>query len=118
MVKILEGPEENIITTVAITELHPEDWDKVMVTLEKKTEQFGPIRWCFEIRDFGQYPGEVNKENIRFSPLNSERIERVALIGNKNWQGWLKDLTEPLLPAEIRFFETIYQDEAHKWLRS
>lgn len=118
MVKILEGPQENIITTVAITELHSEDWDKVMVALEKKTKQFNSIRWCFEIRDFGQNPGEVNKENIRFNGLNSGSIERIALVGNKNWQGWLKDLVEPVFSAEIRFFETVYQDEAHKWLRS
>lgn len=118
MVKILEGPGENVVTTVAITELHPEDWNKIILALEKKAEQFNSIRWCFEIRDFGQNPGEVEKANIRFNRLYSEKIERVALIGNKDWQGWLKDLTEPLLPAEIRFFETIYQHEGHKWLRN
>lgn len=118
MIKILDEPGNNIITTVAITEILPEDWARVIPVLEKKIQQFGAIRWCFELRDFGHNSDPAGREESGLSRFSSQSFERVALVGNKNWRGWAEDLMQPIAPAEIRFFETIYQDEAHQWIKN
>lgn len=118
MIKILDEPGNNIITTVAITEIFPEDWARVIPALEKKIQQFGTIRWCFELRDFGQNSGPAGREESGLSRFSSRSFERIALVGNKDWRGWAEDLIQAIAPAEIRFFETIYQDEAHLWIKS
>lgn len=118
MIKILDNPGEKVITTVAITEILPEDWARVLPALENKIQQFGTIRWCVELRDFGQNSGPAGREENGLSRFSSKGFERIAIIGNKDCRGWAEDLMQAIAPAEIRFFETIYQDEAHKWVNS
>lgn len=118
MLKIIDHPGKNVVETVAIARLTEADWARVIPVLQKRIEQLGKIRWYFEMTDFQNVSANTAWEEVGLHQLSKNAFERIAIVGHKDWQGWMKDLMQPFSSAQVQFFETIEQDRAHQWINS
>jgi hypothetical protein len=44
-------------------------------------------------------------------------FERIALVGNSWWEGWLATICKPFTHAKVRYFDASKVDDAWAWLR-
>lgn len=115
MVSVQE--EQNIIFTIAEETLTDEDYDHMIPLLQEKIRTFGMVRWYFEMRNFkGWTPGSMWRD-LKFSFKNLENFEKVAMVGDKNWEKQLTQLMKPFTGAEVRFFENVQKNEAKDWIK-
>lgn len=118
MLKILTEDDSNVITTTAITEFTPADWEILIPALVRKMRDFEKVHWCLELRDFKQHTEELLLEDNPLNQYDSTPMERIAIIAEREWRGWAEDLLAPFSSAEIHFFENNKEEEAHRWLSS
>ncbi|MDT0691713.1 STAS/SEC14 domain-containing protein [Salegentibacter sp. F188] len=93
------------------------DWVRVIPALQERIKQSGKIRWYFKMQDFRQDSTKTTWEDAGLHQFQ-DAFERIAVVGSKELHGWMRDRMPPLFTAEIGFFESIFQEEAHKWIRS
>jgi hypothetical protein len=116
MIKITENPESKVLMTVAISRLTEEDWRSLIAALEKQIQQGESLKWYFEMEDFGGESYKIRWQEVSVTTSHPHLLERIAIVGSKEWHGWMQDLMEDFHSAEIRFFETQDQQLAHQWI--
>ena len=114
MIRIEE--KENIVYTVAEKKLNDEDYGKLLPVLHDKVEEYGMIRWYFEMRNFKGWSLSAMWKDVFFDFRNRKNLEKVAMVGDKKWEEQLTKLMEPFSRADIRFFKADEKAEARKWI--
>lgn len=56
--------------------------------------------------------------DVEFDFRHRGELGRIALIGDKRWEKWGTDLSDPFFPGEMKFFERGSEAAAEEWLRS
>lgn len=55
--------------------------------------------------------------DLKFDLKHRRQFGRIAVLGDKSWQRRVTEVSDPLFPGELRFFEISDRDEAEQWLR-
>lgn len=108
--------DHNIIFTIAEEKLTDEDYDRLIPLLEEKIRSYGTIRWYFEMREFEGWSLSAMWRDLKFDFRNKENLERIAMVGNKDWEKQLTLLMKPFTGATIKYFSTEQRDEAKSWI--
>ncbi|WP_324721054.1 STAS/SEC14 domain-containing protein [Salinimicrobium sp. HB62] len=109
--------EHNIVYTVAEGKLSDEDYDRLIPLLEEKIKSFGIIRWYFEMQEFEGWSLSAAWQDLKFDFRNNEKLERIAMVGDKKWEKELTLLMKPFTGASIKYFDLTQKDEAKNWIR-
>lgn len=109
--------EHNIVYTVAEGKLTDEDYNRLIPLLEEKIESFGIIRWYFEMQEFEGWSLSAMWQDIKFDIRNKEKLERIAMVGDKRWEKELTRLMKPFTGASIEYFDLTQKDEAKNWIK-
>lgn len=109
--------EQNIIYTFAEDKLTDEDYDRLIPLLEKKVRTYGKIRWYFEMQEFEGWSLSALWRDLKFDFNNKENLERIAMVGDKEWEEQLTRLMKPFTGAKIKYFDSTQSDEAKNWMR-
>jgi hypothetical protein len=43
-------------------------------------------------------------------------VERIAMIGDKQWEKWMAKLCKPFTTAAVRYFPRAQSDKARQWI--
>ena len=114
MIKIEE--KENIIYSVAEKELKDEDYERLIPLLQEKVKKYGMIRWYFEMRDFKGWSLSAMWKDLKFDAKNAENLEKIAMVGDKDWEEKLTQLMKPFTSADIKFFPLEQMPQAKEWI--
>ena len=109
--------EQNIIYTIAEGKLDDEDYERIIPLLQEKVRSFGKIRWYFEMRDFKGWTLSALWKDLKFDFENRENLERIAMVGDREWEKELTQLMKPFTDADIKFFETEEREDAKDWIK-
>ena len=55
-------------------------------------------------------------EELKFDVQHAEVFGPIAIVGDKRWEKWGTELSNPFFSAEMRFFEPAQRQEAERWL--
>lgn len=55
--------------------------------------------------------------DLKFDVEHRREFDRIAVVGDKEWEKWGTEASAPLFPGEMRFFETGAASDAEAWLR-
>jgi hypothetical protein len=55
-------------------------------------------------------------QDLKHTPEYTRLVDRVAVIGNENWERWATQLAGVLPGVEARFFDAEQRIEARSWL--
>ena len=55
--------------------------------------------------------------DLKFDYRHRGQFGRTAIIGDKRWEKWRTELTDPFFAGAVRFFDLSRSDEAEQWLR-
>ncbi len=95
-----------------------EDYADLVPRWERMLEGHGRIRLLFEMApDFEGWEPGAAWDDAKFSVSNRERLERVAMVGDKKWEQWAAKAGALLVKAEVRFFDSSNLESAVLWLK-
>lgn len=53
--------------------------------------------------------------DLKFDAAHGDQFGRMAVIGDKKWEKWGIEASDPFFPGEMRFFESDRREEADAW---
>lgn len=114
MIRIEE--KGNIVYSVAEKELTNEDYEKLIPLLQEKIKKYSMIRWYFEMNDFKGWSLSAAWKDLKFDARNEKNLEKIAMVGDKDWEEKLAKLMKPFTGADVKFFPLVEKDEAKSWI--
>lgn len=117
MIHIQQHPDSNILRTRAIKTLDKEDYERMLPAAENIIRTFGKLRWYFEMEDFAGWTPTAAWADLKFDFKHANDIEKIALVGDEDWEKWLSRLMQPFTAAEVRFFKTAQREAAWQWIQ-
>jgi hypothetical protein len=115
-VQLQEHPDRKTLEVRVSGQLQKEDYERFTPQVDLMIERQGAIRIFLELHDFAGWDAGALWEDVKFGARHFNDIERMAVVGDKQWQIGLTLFCKPFTTAEIRFFEPIHRDEAHSWI--
>jgi hypothetical protein len=94
------------------------DYERFVPEFERLVKEHGKIRVLFEMVDFHGWKAGALWQDIKFDFKHITDIERVAMVGDKQWQKGMSIFCKPFTTAKIRYFDRAQIDEARDWLGS
>ena len=118
MIQILGQTSGNIIATKATEKLTEADYNKLIPILNNMLKQYSKFRWYFEMENFDGWELKAFWEDVKFDAKHASDFEKVAMVGENQWQEWMTDLMKPLTSAEVRYFDLSQKEEAVQWIKN
>lgn len=84
----------------------PKQWRNFVLT---------PLRVLLEMKDFHGWDSSGLWEDIKFDLKHFSGVERVAMVGEKEWQKGMSQFCRPFTTAKVRYFDQSALDEARQW---
>ncbi len=108
----------NIVYTIARGKLDDEDYDQILPLVRSKVKEYGKVSWYFQMEDFKGWTMNAFWRDLQFDFRNSDKMEKIAMVGENKWEEVMSDFMKPFTRAEIRYFDLKDKDEARKWIES
>lgn len=115
MLQILGNTNQELIATKAEGLLTTQDYQKVHPFFHNAANMKKKVSWYFEMDHFKGWEAQCFWEDLIVDG-HLKDIERIALIGLKEWFALIAVIFKKLSGVEIRFFEKSKKALALKWL--
>lgn len=117
MFDILENTQKDDVVAVRISgKISQEDYDRLTPLIEQKIEQHGNVNMFFEMEDVENVDYGAMWEELKFDAKNSDKIGKVAVVGDRSTESLLTRIKSSLTSAETKFFNREDRDAALKWI--
>jgi hypothetical protein len=94
------------------------DYEQFVPAVERLVKEHGRIRILVEMHDFHGWTVAALWQDIKFDAKHFKDIDRVAMVGETNWQHGMAVFCKPFTTASIRYFDHPAIDQARAWLNS
>lgn len=118
MIEILGMTEGKLVATKATGQLTKEDYNKILPILEEKEKEYEKISWYFEMEDFKGWDLQAAWKDLKFDVKYFNQLEKIAMVGAKDWEEKLSKVMRPFTTAEIKFFPPEEKQIAKDWIKS
>jgi hypothetical protein len=92
------------------------DYEHFVPEFERLVSQHGKLRLLFDMTDFHGWELSAAWEDFKFGIEHFADIDRLAMVGDQQWQHGMAIFCKPFTKAMVRYFEQADAAEAHKWL--
>jgi len=92
------------------------DYEHFVPEFERLVRQHGKLRVLFDMAGFHGWEGGALWQDIKFDMKHFGDIERLAMVGETQWQHGMAAFCKPFTKATIRYFDHAEAGEARKWL--
>ena len=107
---------QNVLELEASGKLVPSDFEKLESTFQELVQQNGKLRVLFRMQDFHGWEPVAFWDEIKFDVKHLGDIERLAMVGEKQWEKFLGVFGRPWMAAKMRYFDKSALPEAREWL--
>ncbi|AGA90857.1 Protein of unknown function (DUF3478) [Thioflavicoccus mobilis 8321] len=98
--------------------LHDQDYRTFVPVIENAIAAApGPVRLLVELIDFHGWDPKAAWDDFKLGIRHYADFERMALIGDKDWEAWMGQLAKPFTRATVRHFDAAEADAAWAWIR-
>ncbi|BBP02325.1 STAS/SEC14 domain-containing protein [Sulfuriferula nivalis] len=92
------------------------DYAQFVPEVDRLVQQHGTLRLLFDMTDFHGWEISAAWEDFKFGVEHYADIERIAMVGEKQWQQGMVVFARPFTKATVRYFDHADAVEARKWL--
>ncbi|MCK4900989.1 MAG: STAS/SEC14 domain-containing protein [Anaerolineales bacterium] len=115
MFEKLNQSSGNVLGYKVVGTITKADYKTMLPEVEALVEQEGHIRLLLDMTEFKWEKVKAWGADWKFGHEYSEKIDKMAIVGDKKWQEWLAKVAEPFYAGEAKFYPP---DEAHDaWSR-
>lgn len=116
MITILAESNEDLLAVQVSGKFTTQDFETYKTLLLERMKKHGTARLYFEMKDFEGWQPVSFVENAFFDLLHGHEYDRVAMVGEQQWQHWAARLASPVKKKGIRYFDLSEQQKAKEWI--
>jgi hypothetical protein len=117
MVERLPESSGKVIGFKMSGKLRDEDYEQFVPQVEKVIDREGKARMLAWFHEFHGWDMPALWDDIKFATKHCTDIERIALVGEKQWERWMATVCKPFTLARVRYFDAGEVEAAWCWLR-
>lgn len=117
MIEIMNESGGKLLATKIGGKITEKDYQRVTHLVENKIDQYGKINWYFEMEDFKNVSAEAIWEDIKMDIKHRNDYEKIAMVGDQEWEKWLAEMMKPFTSAEVQFYPSNKKAHALDWIR-
>jgi hypothetical protein len=118
MYEILPQSQDDVLGVRASDTLTEADYDRLVPFLEARVREHGPLRVLVLMEDWHGWDSlGALWEDAKMDAHLNEHIERIAMVGDEEWERWMTKLSKPFADGRLRYFDAADLDEAWAWVR-
>lgn len=107
----------NIVTLTFKGKVDKADYDLFVPQIEGLMEDEAKIRLVVELHDFKGWTAGALWEDTKFAARHFNDIERLAIVGDAEWEKNMAAFIKPFTMAKVRYFDRQQADRARAWIR-
>ena len=115
-VQLNETNSGKILEVHVTGKLTAEDYKHFVPEFERLVHQHGRISLLFEMREFHGWEAGALWQDLKFDFKHFADIERLAMVGDRQWEKWMSDFCRPFTTAKIRYFDVAEGEAARHWV--
>ena len=115
-VKLCSEANGKLLTLKLSGKIVKDDYAEFTPEVERAVAEHGKIRMLVEMDNFHGWTLGAVWEDLKFDANHYSHIERLALVGNKNWEAGMAVFCKPFTTAKVRYFDETKSDEASEWI--
>ena len=108
--------EKNILGFEISGKLTDEDFESFVPEIETNLKKHEKLRLLVVFTEFKGWDLHALWEDIKFDFKHFNDFEKIALVGETNWQKWMSIFCKPFTMARVKYFEKDEIVEAMEWL--
>ncbi len=108
--------KENIIYITVENKLTNHDFDKIVPIVNQKIMAHGMIRLYYEMKNYKGWTFQAFWRDLYMDLKYRNKVDKIAMVGEKSWEKWLSDAIKPFSGAEVRFYGFPQKEEALAWI--
>jgi len=85
--------------------LHDEDYKHFVPIVEAATKAQGKVRLLARFEDFHGCDLHALWDDTKFATQHCADVERIALVGDKQWEKWMAQVCKPFTRAKLKYFD-------------
>tara|TARA_R110001583_G_scaffold134428_1_gene286152 strand:- start:226 stop:609 length:384 start_codon:yes stop_codon:yes gene_type:complete len=117
MLMKLEQSNANRLGFLASGRLTDNDYKKFLIPQVRQTlAEHASIRLLFLLQGFSGWELQAAWDDLIFSLEINPQVERLAVIGDQQWERWMTQLAKPFTHGEVRYFGLDQVSLAWQWL--
>ena len=93
-----------------------EDYQHFVPEFDRLVGVHGKLRVLFEMVDFHGWSAGALWDDIKLDVKHFADIERLAMVGEEQWEKGMSVFCRPFTTANIRYFDRAALGEARAWL--
>ena len=93
-----------------------EDYQHFVPEFERLIKQHGKLRLLFEMVDFHGWEPGAAWDDLKLGVKHYADLERIAMVGDKQWEKAMSLFCKPFTTAEVRYFDIARAAEARAWI--
>lgn len=113
---IKEKKHGQIIVITITGKLEKEDYEHFVPELERLMQSYDKIRMLVELVDFEGWSVAAAWEDTKFGLRHFNDIERLAFVGDKQWEQGLAAFCKVFTTADVRYFDASKKEDAILWI--
>jgi len=115
-IKLKENDGGKVLEIQVNGKLAHEDYLHFVPKFEQLIKQHGKLRVFFDMTDFHGWEAGALWDDIKLDIKHFSDIERIAMVGDKEWEKQMSLFCRPFTTAKIRYFDNTNAAEAWAWL--
>ena len=96
--------------------LHDDDYDRFVLMIERAITTERKTRLLLQFEDFYGWNPHALWDDVTFEASHSQEVERIAMVGERDWQEWMDKVRAPFTRADVRYFGAGDLDAARGWV--
>lgn len=116
-IQVEETSVGKIVTLKFKKSLDKEDYDEFVPQIESQIKDGASIRLVVELHDFEGWTAGALWEDTKFAVNHFNDIERLAVVGDPQWETGVAVFVKPFTAANVRYFDMKNLEQAHQWIR-
>ncbi len=116
MFEVLTESEGRCLFIKASGRLTDTDYKDLTPRLEAAIDQHGPLRLYVDMEDFEGWEMKAAWDDFAFGIKHWNDFERVALVGDKQWEEVSVKVIDMFSKGDFRFFDVSERGAAHDWI--
>jgi len=115
----IQFKEENsgkVLLVHAIDKLTKADYEFFLTEIDRLVQLYGALHVLIDVTALQGWEIDALWEDIKFDVAHFADIERLAIVGDNQWQKVLTLFAKPFTKATIHYFNQSDTTEARRWL--
>jgi hypothetical protein len=113
-----ENPAGKVLEVRVTDKLTHSDYQQFATRFETMFKQHGQLNVLFEMVSFHGWEAAAMWDELKFDLKHFSDIQRLAIVGDKQWEHAMSVLARPFTAAKVRYFDIAAINEARGWVET